>query len=104
MGAYFGSKTTSGLYQPIIALTAPHETYIESHLGGGAIMKRKPPALCDSPGLLTSPNQAFDFWNDLEQVCDQADVGDLEDRCLGVPVDRDNGARVLDARQMLDGP
>jgi len=22
----------------------PHETYIESHLGGGAIMKRKPPA------------------------------------------------------------
>lgn len=23
----------------------PHETYIESHLGGGALMKRKPPAL-----------------------------------------------------------
>jgi len=23
----------------------PHDTYIESHLGGGAIMKRKPPAL-----------------------------------------------------------
>jgi site-specific DNA-adenine methylase len=23
----------------------PHETYIETHLGGGAIMKRKPPAL-----------------------------------------------------------
>ena len=45
MGAYFGSKATSGLCQPIIALMPPHETYIESHLGGGALMKRKPPAL-----------------------------------------------------------
>jgi DNA adenine methylase len=45
MGAYFGSKATSGLCQPIIALMPPHETYIESHLGGGAIMKRKLPAL-----------------------------------------------------------
>ncbi len=42
---YFGSKATSGLCQPIIALMPPHDTYIESHLGGGAIMKRKPPAL-----------------------------------------------------------
>ena len=45
MGAYFGSKATSGLCQAIIALMPPHETYIESHLGGGAIMKRKPAAL-----------------------------------------------------------
>ena len=45
MGGYFGSKATSGLCQPIIALMPPHETYIETHLGGGAIMKRKPPAL-----------------------------------------------------------
>lgn len=45
MGAYFGSKATSGLCQPIIALMPPHDTYIESHLGGGALMKRKPPAL-----------------------------------------------------------
>lgn len=43
--AYFGSKATSGLCQPIIALMPPHDTYIESHLGGGAIMKRKAPAL-----------------------------------------------------------
>lgn len=42
---YFGSKATSGLCQPIIAMMPPHDTYIESHLGGGAIMKRKPPAL-----------------------------------------------------------
>jgi DNA adenine methylase len=42
---YFGSKATSGLCQGIIAMMPPHDTYIESHLGGGAIMKRKPPAL-----------------------------------------------------------
>src|SRR5271155_3980832 len=45
MGAYFGSKATSGLCQPIIALMPPHDTYIETHLGGGAIMQRKRPAL-----------------------------------------------------------
>ena len=45
MGAYFGSKATSGLCQAIIALMPPHDTYIETHLGGGAIMQRKRPAL-----------------------------------------------------------
>jgi DNA adenine methylase len=44
MSSYFGSKATTGLCQPIIALMPPHETYIETHLGGGAIMKRKPAA------------------------------------------------------------
>ena len=44
MGSYFGSKATAGLCQPIIALMPPHDTYIESHLGGGAIMQRKPAA------------------------------------------------------------
>lgn len=44
MGSYFGSKATSGLCQAIIAMMPPHDTYIETHLGGGAIMKRKPPA------------------------------------------------------------
>ena len=43
--AYFGSKATAGLCQPLIALMPPHSTYIETHLGGGAIMKRKPGAL-----------------------------------------------------------
>ena len=45
MSSYFGSKATSGLCQPIIAMMPPHDTYIETHLGGGAIMRRKPPAL-----------------------------------------------------------
>lgn len=44
MSGYFGSKATSGLCQCIIAMMPPHDTYIETHLGGGAIMKRKPPA------------------------------------------------------------
>ena len=42
---YFGSKATSGLCQSIISMMPPHSTYIETHLGGGAVMKRKPPAL-----------------------------------------------------------
>ena len=42
---YFGSKATSGLCQPLIAMMPPHCTYIETHLGGGAIMKRKLAAL-----------------------------------------------------------
>ena len=41
---YLGSKATAGLCQAIIALMPPHSVYIESHLGGGAIMKRKPAA------------------------------------------------------------
>ena len=45
MAAWFGSKATTGLCQPLIAMMPPHAVYIETHLGGGAIMKRKPPAL-----------------------------------------------------------
>ncbi len=45
MSNYFGSKATSGLCQAIIAMMPPHDTYIETHLGGGAIMKRKASAL-----------------------------------------------------------
>lgn len=44
MTGYFGSKAASGLFQNIIAMMPPHETYIETHLGGGAVMQRKPPA------------------------------------------------------------
>lgn len=43
--AYRGSKATTGLCQPLIALMPPHSVYIETHLGGGAIMRRKPAAL-----------------------------------------------------------
>ena len=60
MGNYFGSKATSGLCQPIIAMMPPHDTYIETHLGGGAIMKRKPPALCNI-GIDLNPRALADF-------------------------------------------
>jgi len=42
---WFGSKATSGLWQALVSLMPPHAVYIETHLGGGAVMKRKPGAL-----------------------------------------------------------
>ena len=42
---YFGSKATTGLCQVLLGLFPPHDVYIESHLGGGALMKRKAPAM-----------------------------------------------------------
>jgi len=60
MGNYFGLKATSGLCRPIIAVMPPHDTYIETHLGGGAIMKRKPPALCNI-GIDLDPRALTDF-------------------------------------------
>jgi DNA adenine methylase len=57
---YFGSKATSGLCQAIIGMMPPHDTYIESHLGGGAIMKRKPPALCNI-GIDLNPKALANF-------------------------------------------
>lgn len=60
MGAYFGSKATSGLCQSIIALMPPHDTYIETHLGGGAIMKRKPAAL-NNIGIDINPRPLSSF-------------------------------------------
>lgn len=41
---YLGSKWGAGVYQSIISQFPPHDTYIETHLGTGAIMKLKPPA------------------------------------------------------------
>ena len=42
--SYLGSKAASGAFQAIIANMPPHDTYIETHLGSGAIMRRKPKA------------------------------------------------------------
>lgn len=41
---YLGSKAASGAFQAIIASMPPHDTYIETHLGSGAVMLRKPEA------------------------------------------------------------
>jgi len=69
MGSYFGSKATSGLCQPIIAMMPPHDTYIETHLGGGAIMRRKPPTLRNiAIDLDPKPLAAFDCDHPVEKV------------------------------------
>jgi len=39
-----GGKAGAGVYQKLINLIPPHRTYIETHLGGGAIMRYKLPA------------------------------------------------------------
>jgi DNA adenine methylase len=41
---YLGSKRGAGVYQLIVAAMPPHDTYIETHLGTGAVMRAKPPA------------------------------------------------------------
>ena len=45
MAAWYGSKATTGLCQAIVSAMPPHDVYLEPFLGGGAIMKRKPPAI-----------------------------------------------------------
>ena len=45
MANWYGSKATTGLCQAIIAAIPAHDVYIEPFPGGGAIMKRKPPAI-----------------------------------------------------------
>ena len=41
---YPGGKGGSGVHQNIINLIPPHKVYIETHLGGGSILKYKRPA------------------------------------------------------------
>jgi len=56
---YLGSKAASGASQAIIALMPPHNTYIETHLGGGAVMAAKPPAI-ENIGIDIDP-ETLDF-------------------------------------------
>src|SRR5579863_2452211 len=64
--------------------------------------RRWTPAAWTEP--LSRTQQALELRDDLEQVAHQSDVGDLEDRRFAVLVDGHDGACVLDARQMLNGP
>lgn len=41
---YPGGKNGSGVYQRLISMMPPHDTYIELFLGSGAVMRRKRPA------------------------------------------------------------
>ena len=42
MPSYMGAKSATGAYQAIIAQMPPHDTYIETHFGTGAVMRNKP--------------------------------------------------------------
>ena len=42
--SYPGGKAAAGVYQRLINLMPPHETYIEAFLGGGAVLLNKRPA------------------------------------------------------------
>ena len=63
-----GSKVAAGRDQPLIAMMPPHGTCIETHPGGGAIMKRKPPAGGD-PGGLFGAMFAWPGWSLSEASC-----------------------------------
>lgn len=79
--SYLGSKAASGVYQKIIAEMPPHDTYIETHLGSGAVMLRKPPAR-QNWGIDIDPEtvEAFNQGNSdfLDRLADTMfiDVGD----------------------------
>ena len=69
MSGYLGSKAASGLFQNIIAIMPPHDTYIETHLGGGAIMKRKPPAQVNiGIDIDSEPLSNFDCEHNVELI------------------------------------
>ncbi|UEM41335.1 DNA adenine methylase [Pectobacterium aquaticum] len=63
---YLGSKAVSGAYQKIIASMPPHDTYIETHLGSGAVMFYKPRALRNYGADLdeTARIQTLQRWKD----------------------------------------
>lgn len=57
---YLGSKAASGAYQAIISQMPPHDTYIETHLGSGAIFKAKQPS-SSSIGIDIDPDPIASF-------------------------------------------
>lgn len=63
---YPGGKGASGVYQRLINQIPPHRVYIESHLGGGALMRYKRPAEINI-GLDIDP-ATVEAWNDLASV------------------------------------
>lgn len=67
---YPGGKGASGVYQRLINQIPPHRVYIESHLGGGALMRYKKPAEVNI-GLDIDPAivKQWDDPSDMELIC-----------------------------------
>lgn len=73
---YLGSKAASGAFQAVIAHMPPHDTYIETHLGSGAVMRAKPRAARQiGIDLDADPVTAFEVYRG-EGVIDELLVGD----------------------------
>lgn len=63
---YLGAKNGSGVYQTIVNLLPPHDTYIEPFLGTGAVLRRKMPAQRNiGIDLNKSCIEAFDYAAEL---------------------------------------
>ena len=55
-------------YQRIINLMPAHSTYIESHLGGGAVMRHKKPAKLNIG--IDRDDRVIERWRELPSVCE----------------------------------
>lgn len=65
---YLGSKAASGAYQAVIASMPAHDVYIESHLGSGAVMLRKQPAI-EQFGVEINPNTTMQYSASMLDRC-----------------------------------
>lgn len=70
---YLGSKAASGAYQAIIASMPAHDVYIESHLGSGAVMLRKPKSV-EQYGLELDPMVALQARLTMGDRCEVLNV------------------------------
>ena len=61
---YTGGK--GGVFQRLINFMPPHEVYIETHLGGGAVMRNKRPAM-HNIGVEINP-RVIQVWSDYNQI------------------------------------
>lgn len=74
MSGYFGGKDGAGVYQAIISQFPPHDLYVETHLGGGSMMRFKPPALRSiGVDLNQSVLDKFECPYPVELVCRDAE-------------------------------
>lgn len=64
--SYPGGKSLSGVYQLIINQIPPHKVFIETHLGGGAVIKNKKPADVNI-GIDIDPS-VISKWSDNDSI------------------------------------